>query len=68
VGGGSGVVSGTEAGNGLLRWDVTSGRLMDSWCETRQQGVSGCVAWEQSNGLLLSGSTNGTVCVWDMPL
>ena len=68
VDGGKGVVSGTESGNGLLRWDVTSGRLVDSWCETRQQGVSGCVAWEQSNGLLLSGSTNGTVCVWQVPL
>ena len=68
VGGGTGVVSGTESGNGLMRWDVASGRLMDSWCETRQQGVSGCVAWEESSGMLLSGSTNGTVCVWDMSL
>ena len=68
VGGGTDVVSGTESGNGLTRWDVASGRVMDSWCETRHQGVSGCVAWEQSNGLLLSGSTNGTVCVWDLQL
>lgn len=71
VDGGSSVVSGTESGNGLLRWDVGSGRLLDSWGETRQSGgagVSGCVAWEQSNGVLLSGSTNGTVCVWDMSL
>ncbi len=72
VDGGTSVVAGTEGGPGLMRWDVASGRLVDSWGDTKQQpqqqqtAVSGCVAWDQSSGLLLSGSTNGTVCVWDM--
>ena len=76
VDGGTGVVSGTESSNDLLRWDVSSGRLLESWSGGGGgggggevgKGVSGCVAWEQSSGVLLSGSTNGTVSVWKLPL
>ena len=62
------VVSGTEASNGLLCWDVDSGELIQTWgdagASTDKHGVSTSVDWSEQHALLLSGSTDGDVRVW----
>ena len=71
--GSSHVVSGTELGNGLVSWHVDSGRETGQWgAKEGHAGVGGKHAvstsldWSEEQRLLLSGSTDGDVRVWQM--
>jgi WD40 repeat protein len=73
------VVSGTEANAGLVRWEVDTGREVDRWGEDGERGAAGdgaqqqgksalttCVGWSEEQQLLIGGSTDGRVRVWQM--
>ncbi|KAK9469707.1 WD40-repeat-containing domain protein [Lipomyces arxii] len=57
------VVSGSEDGK-IYAWDIISGRIVHQ-LKTREDKVVACVAYHPKNSQMASGSSDGTINVWD---
>ncbi|KAK9118078.1 hypothetical protein Scep_016171 [Stephania cephalantha] len=57
------LAGGAPSGNAFI-WEVSSGRMVKKW-SAHQRSIS-CLAFSMDGSLLVSGSNEGEICVWDL--
>ncbi|KAK9115798.1 hypothetical protein Sjap_014745 [Stephania japonica] len=57
------LAGGAPSGNTFI-WEVSSGRMVKKW-SAHQRSIS-CLAFSMDGSLLVSGSDEGEICVWDL--
>ncbi|KAI3983693.1 hypothetical protein MKX01_001097 [Papaver californicum] len=57
------LAGGAPSGNAYV-WEVLSGRMLKSW-RAHYKSVN-CIAFTADNSLLISGSDDGSICIWSL--